>query len=577
MADETQTNQELELLGKWLKRYKASEDYCRDFFTAGQENYNLYKSYQTSSEKAYQHSIFVPYSFAYMEDLTSYFMLSILASPIVYSYYPRYEAVSEELCKELEAIVNWVTTEESTEFVLEVEELIKNANIFNVGYLINYPVIKTKSVIDLTGEMRNKNIFDWLHLDSPHSHYVFPEPDVKRLSRMRWVIKKSKESWEELKKAEADGDYKNVDFIKGGFGEDDPVKKMLTQIGYGSTEDFLYDEKSGKVELLDCMEDGHVITIGGRKGIIQDTTENGIRPFLYKFPILDCRTSGAPSEYFGIGLIESIKPTQKELNTLRSQRRDNISLILNKLFQYDMMAGEVDWSTFFSAPGNVIVTTNNDAIRELPVEDVTRSSFDESKELQYDLQNITSLWDYARGGTPRRRETATGIIRLQQAAQSRNEWNLRKVDAQILQPLGRRILVYLREYLSREDYTAIVGPMNHADEFYSLSIDQVKRMFGVMPLTESIVSVKEVDVNQFLQAFDRLMQLPPQIVNHAALVKQLLIKLGQKNIKEILPKFNSRTQDLIMQNMPNIPINQQTGQPAMGQPKGMPAPIGGVR
>lgn len=558
------TNKELETLKTWLERYKSSEDYCQKFFTAGKENYNLYKSYQEGTEKVYQHSIFVPYSYAYMEDMTSYFMLSVLASPQTYSYYPRYAAVSEELCKELETIVNWVLTEETTEFVLELEELIKNANIFNVGYLINYPVLESRRI--LSPEGNPYNVFSRLHLDTPHSHNIYPEPDVKRLSRMRWAIKKSKESWEEIKRGEAEGDYKNVDQAKGGFTDTDPVKKMLADIGFGSTEDFAYDEKTGKVELLDCMADGDVVTIAGRKAIIQDTTDSAVKPFLYKFPMLDCRTTGAPSEFFGIGVVESVKPTQKEMNTLRSQRRDNISLILNKMFKYNMTAGTVDWSTFFSAPGNVIITDNNDALEEVAFEDVTRSSFDESKELQWDLQNITSLFDYSRGGTPRRRETATGIIRLQQAAQSRNEWVLRKIDAQILQPLGRRILVYLREYLSRDEYVAIVGPDNHADEFYNMDPEKIKRMVGVMPLTESIVSVKEVDTNQFLQAFDRLVQLPPELVNHSALIKQLLIKLGQKNIKEILPQLSPEAQAMVMQREREVPGSPQTGQPAMGQP-----------
>jgi len=264
-----------------------------------------------------------------------------------------------------------------------------------------------------------------------------------------------------------------------------------------------------------------------------------LKPSAADLPILDCRTTGGFGEYFGHGVIEQIKPLQLEMNLLRSQRRDNIALILNKVFTYDISIGEIDWASLISAPGNIIVGKNiKECLSELEYSDVTGSAFKESEDLKYDMQNVSAMWDYARGGTPRRRETATGIIRLQQAAQSRNEWQLRKIDAYILQPLAKRLIISLREYLSRSDYDAIIGKPgeNCAEEFYNLDQDQLKRMLQVQPLTESIVSIKEVELNQLIQSFDRLIGMPE--VNRAALIKQLLLRMGQKDFKEILPQLS---------------------------------------
>jgi hypothetical protein len=102
------------------------------------------------------------------------------------------------------------------------------------------------------------------------------------------------------------------------------------------------------------------------------------------------------------------------------------------------------------------------ALSEFEFKDVTASSYKESEDLKWDMQNVSSMTDYGRGQTPRRRETATGIIRLQQAAQARNEWMRRKIDHYILQPLAKRIIIALRENLPREDYVAIIGEDNHA-------------------------------------------------------------------------------------------------------------------
>lgn len=560
----TKDDKDKELLTKWLENFKQSETYCTKFFDKAKENYMLYKSYQEGSDKPYKHNIFVPYSFAYMEDSVAYYMLSILASPITFSIEPRFTAVSYELCMMLEAAVHFVLTEEQTEFVLELEDLIKNINISNVAYLVNYPIIGKREKIDDKGNKIEENYFERLHLDAPSTLDVFPEPYTKRLSRSGWIIKKAKESLETLKEWEKKGEYKNVKDVGSGTITEEGVKEFLEEIGLA--DDTGYDEDSKKIEILDCMFDHNVVTIGGRQAVIRDTTKDIIKPFHFDTPMLDARLGGAPGEWFGVGLLESIKPTQKELNLLRSQRRENISLILNKLFKFDILLGEIDLNTLFSAPGNVITGSGiNEALQEFPMQDVTASSFKEEQSLIYDLQNISSMWDYARGGTPRRRETATGIIRLQQAAQSRNEWLLRKLDAYVLQPLCRRILVYLREEMKKGDMIEIIGEQR-ADtvrEFYDLDPEDVKRMFKIMPLTESIVSIKEMNQNQFLQAFDRLIQLPD--INRPALIKQLLQKLGQKDVKQILPELSAAGQEGLVAG-----VNQARQAPP--GPPGMPGP-----
>jgi hypothetical protein len=552
--------QELETLRTWLENFEASKRYSNDFFKAGEKNYELYKSYIDSAEKSkYKHSIFVPYSFAYVEDFAAYMMLSFLASPTPCSIQPWMNAVSPELCMELEQIIYRFTMAEETEFVLELEDMIKYMSIYNVSYLLNYPILEDKVVISETKEPMYPGVVESdvkkslsrINLHAPHPHDIFVEPGTKRLSRSSWVIKRAKEKYETLKKWEKRGDYKNVDAAKGTLGETDPAFKMLREIGLDVGQE-AYDFKTNKIEILDCFQDGNVITIGGRRAIIRDTTKNKTRAFKFNFPILDCRTTGAPGEFFGVNLIESMKPTQLELNLVRSQLRDNTSLILNKVFMYDILAGEVDPKTLFSAPGNVIMGMNiHEALKELPISDVSMSVFEEIKSMIYDLQNITSMWDYARGGTPRRKETATGIVRLQQAAQARNEWNLRKIDFYILQKFWRRLIYYIHTNLAEEDYVEIIGKPREetkADEFYALDGNKLKDLFQIQPCTESIVSIKELNTNQFLQAFDRIIQLP--VINQnpqglTTLVKQLLIKLGIKDFKQILPQLSPMGAEII--------------------------------
>ena len=125
--------------------------------------------------------------------------------------------------------------------------------------------------------------------------------------------------------------------------------------------------------------------------------------------------------------------------------------------------------------------------------------------------------------------------------------------------------MYLHTNLSHQDFVDIIGPDNKADEFFNIDPDDLRRMLQVQPLTESITSVKDVNLNQMIQAFDRLVQLPE--VNRAALVKQLLLRLGQKDIKEILPQLSGLGQEATMEGMANL-NTEALGGPGGGPPMG---------
>lgn len=528
----------LELIEKWMRRFRQSEDYMRPYRDRGTENYRLYKMYKTAAEKPYAHDIFVPYTFAFLEDLAAYFMLSVVASPTLFTIDPRHQSLEVEACKALESLVNWAVQDERAEFALEIEELLKNLNLYNSAYLINYPSLMEVETRGADGApMKGKDgkslkidAFDYLYLDAPHPFLMFPEPGPKRLSRASWLIKQSFESLDRIKEWADRGIYKSIGDLADGdkTSETDPIEQLLQGVGLSSVE-FNRD----KIELLDCMAEGDVVTIANRRVVLRNTSEEPVRPYLFDLPVLDCRFAGAPGEFSGMGAMEVTKPLQKDINSLRSQRRDNVSLILNKMYKYDMLAGEVDLTTLYSAPGNVILMRGQ-CIEEMQTTDVTASSYKEEQSLIYDLQSVLSFWDYGRGATPRRKETATGIIRLQQAAQARNEWHLRKLDAYILQPLCRRIITYVREMLPMADALSIVGEeyASGLKRVWDISSSDLQRLLHIRPMTDSISSVKEIDTNMFLQAFDRLIRIPT--VNHTALIKVLLQKLGQRNIKEII-------------------------------------------
>jgi hypothetical protein len=91
-------------------------------------------------------------------------------------------------------------------------------------------------------------------------------------------------------------------------------------------------------------------------------------------------------------------------------------------------------------------------------------------------------------------------------------------------------------------------------------------MLQIEPMSESIQSIKEVETNALIQAFDRIVGIPG--VNVLALVKQLLIRLGNKNIKEILPELSELGQEKTVEGLANLAAQAPLpGQEGMSIPK----------
>jgi hypothetical protein len=150
-----------------------------------------------------------------------------------------------------------------------------------------------------------------------------------------------------------------------------------------------------KVELLefwgkydvdgDGIKEECIIVIANRQVILKARGN----PFHHqKRPIIRAVFSPIPKEWYGIGLIEPVISQVHELNTLRRQRLDNINLSLNRMWQVNTFA-DVDLDTLISAPGNIILTDQMDAVKALETNDVTQNAYTEAAQVQNDIERAT--------------------------------------------------------------------------------------------------------------------------------------------------------------------------------------------
>jgi hypothetical protein len=123
------------------------------------------------------------------------------------------------------------------------------------------------------------------------------------------------------------------------------------------------------------------------------------------------------------------------------------------------------------------------------------------------------------------------------------------------------------QFLPKEDLKAILGEEDYvrlnADAFYTQDIETMLRQYNFQPMGSSITAIKEVRIQQIMQAYKLFNQDP--MINQMALRKMVIDVLDLKNENELL------------QVPPPSPVQPGAGglQPgAQGQPSGGPAAKG---
>ena len=576
------SEKDLDALSLVMDRFNRSEGFSKAWHDNGEKWYKRYRFYKSPGKYAYKHNVKDRLTFTIVEVITARVLQAMFAVSPFISVVPR-EGDDVRMSKQLEKVLDTLMANPDTEFFLEFTDFVKQAVIYGTSYLSIVPKFNT-STWQFEGFAFNCEDF----MD------IFPDPAAKRLSNAKFVIKRSVRYWDELKELEKLGVYKNVDHIKSDTVADfdHKVKDRLMSIGLNTGVDYA-DPKTGEVEVLEYYAEGEIITVGARKVILRNTKEDvqkratmdftgkasAMKSVLpYDLPIVDMRFIPVPREFFGIGAPEVLEEDQHYIDTLRSQRLDNLDLIINKLFKVKIHS-DVDPDMIFSGPGNIIPVTNLDDIEEFRVSDVTGSSYQEQEQVMARAEDAIGEQGRARGEPPVRRETATTTVRLQEAGMTRFDTVLKIIEFTAVRALGKKGIQLIHEYMNPQQFARIVNPKDEFEEgaieqFFSLPQDELLHQLDVVPVGSSITSQREVRTQQIIQAQNLLMQMqqmgqmnqPPFNVNLMEVAKLVLDDLDIKNINDLIQELPPQ--------QPMMP--EQAGMEQAGLEGGGPPPTGGL-
>lgn len=200
-------------------------------------------------------------------------------------------------------------------------------------------------------------------------------------------------------------------------------------------------------EVLEWHDGERVMHVIDRKWLMQED-ENAC---LGTKALQVYRPTPLQKQMVGIGDLEPLEHLQRELDTLRSQRRDAATLILAGAFAFDESA--VDRDDLIFGPGAAIPVQNarpGDALQKLQFGDLPGSGYQEEAAIRADFEAVSGLQDgldSSPGGTA---GTATEAQLVRAALGARIELGARRFEIEIVRQSARAFLRYNQRMILKE-------------------------------------------------------------------------------------------------------------------------------
>lgn len=280
---------------------------------------------------------------------------------------------------------------------------------------------------------------------------VFVDPDATSEYDMRWIAQRIRRPLKEIKedKRYNQSARNNVSATAGSRYYDEPDRKRTWDEShqYADVWEF-YDLKTGKMA---------VFADGGDQFLIKPT----LMPYAFGHPFVMIRNYDVPDYFYPIGDLEAIEPLQRELNETRTQMMNHRKRFSRK-YLYKESAFDADGrSALESDFDNVMVPVSSDenlnnVVAPFPAVITPPEFYNQSNMIQADVEQISGVTEYQRGGLPEIRRTATEAAIMQDAANARAADKLATIEG-VIANVAHRLVALAQQYLTGEQVARVVG------------------------------------------------------------------------------------------------------------------------
>lgn len=350
-------------------------------------------------------------------------------------------------------------------------------------------------------------------------------------------------------------------------GAENKKYKNLDKISTENTQDVTTDPFASKADMRNGVkifdywtDEWHVVVANDNVVILVEENPyfHGCKPFT-KWVMIP-----KPNNFYGKSTVDTLLTLSSELNTLRSQRLDNVSMAINRMFLINKQS-TIDVAQLQSRPNGFIEVDDieNDIV-ELKMADVTSSAYSDEKIVKEDMDVTSGIHSYDRGNTPERKDTATVASLLSTASSERFKLQAIMMEESPLSDIGFQLAELNKQFITDEVFITITGQSGKEEEMV-ITFDDIDTELDVIAVGTAIEpSVnKEVRQSQLIQLLNTAATIPE--VNKVELVKEILKVFEFKN-----------AEDMVQEVPPEIPAEEIAPEEAGGEAQGLYPQLGGV-
>jgi hypothetical protein len=212
-------------------------------------------------------------------------------------------------------------------------------------------------------------------------------------------------------------------------------------------------------ELLEWHDGERVLTILDRQILVQEA-ENPMVGFM---PFQIYRPTPLNKQMVGIGDLEPLEHLQRELDTLRSQRRDAATIALCAAYVFDDQM--IDEEDLVFGPGTAIRASGDPtrALFPIPVKDIPGSGYQEESVIRQDIEAVSGIADALDPRTGANTTTATEAQLVQASLGARIALSARRFEIEVVEQAARCFLA-LDQRMITENRPALQMPEEGVSE-----------------------------------------------------------------------------------------------------------------
>lgn len=520
--------------------FKRAETYQRPFFDKFADFYKQYSCIHDGLRPDGS-NLFIPYIYNIIETALPKLLSSIFESHPFITYKP----VGMDDAHKGEAMTNLVyfQMKQKMKATTRLYEVFKSAIMYGTAFSKQTWKYEEKEVIerqmvDEEVEMEDGNLvtvpirkptptkkvtYDAPVIRNIPLEALYFDPGYQDLDDSPFVIHEYFMELHELKAGQREGYYKNVDKVSDS-PQDGPLKERYDSVGT-----VMGNMKDG-VKIWEYWTDYWLVTVANGDTVIR------VEPNPYyhkKKPFVKWVALAMPNEPYGKSMIETLVDLQSELNTLRNQRIDNVSLALNRMFLIAKGSG-IDVDQLKSRPnGWIEVDDVSKDIKELEVKDITSAAYRDEEIVKTDMDVTSGVHNMDRGQPTDRRETATVASLMSSASSERFKLQVLMLCEDPMTELGWQLAELNKQFLEDETFILITGDDGKTGRA-RVEFGEINTDFDVIPTssaTDAAVN-KEVRRGQLIQMMNVALNNP--VVNQAGFLKEIFKEFEFKNLDELI-------------------------------------------